>query len=91
VNAAFYEIAHTTTSERSLSRLPEKIATACLEFIAGPLAENPYRVGKALFSPMEGWHAARRGAYRVIYEIDDERRRVIIHFVEHRAHAYRSR
>jgi mRNA interferase RelE/StbE len=35
--------------------------------------------------------SARRGGYRVIYEIDDERKVVIVHRVQHRRVAYRPR
>ncbi|HHU09651.1 MAG TPA: type II toxin-antitoxin system RelE/ParE family toxin [Intrasporangiaceae bacterium] len=82
---ASYEIAWTPTSKRSLQRLPEKVATAAVEFIYGTLATNPQRVGKALRFDLEGLHSARRGDYRIIYRIDD---RVTIIAIEHRADAY---
>ena len=70
--------------------LPEAVAVACIEFILGPLAANPQRVGKALRAPMDGLHAARRGEFRVLYEIQEER--VVVHVVtiRHRRDAYRS-
>lgn len=81
------EIAWTRTAKRSLERLPEKVATAVVEFIYGALAENPERVGKALRFELEGLHSARRGDYRVIYRI--EATRITMVAVEHRADAYR--
>ena len=81
-----YDIAWTPTSERALRRLPEKVATAAIEFIYGPLAENPQRVGKALRFELEGLHSARRGDYRIIYRITDV---VTIVAIEHRADVYR--
>lgn len=57
-----------------------------MEFIYGPLAENPRRVGKALRFELEGLHSARRGDYRVIYSIADV---VTITAIEHRADVYR--
>lgn len=81
-----YDIAWTPTAKRALQRLPEKVATAAVEFIYGPLAENPHRVGKALRFELEGLHSARRGDYRIIYRIDD---RVTITAIEHRADIYR--
>jgi mRNA-degrading endonuclease RelE of RelBE toxin-antitoxin system len=71
--------------------MPEKVATACWEFIHGPLAENPYRVGKPLLEPLAPQYSARRGEYRVLYLIDDERVIVDITSVAHRADAYRRR
>ena len=81
-----YDIAWTPTARRALTRLPEKIATAAVEFIYGPLAENPQRAGKALRSELDGLHSARRGDYRVIYRISDV---VTIAAIEHRADVYR--
>lgn len=69
-------------------RLPEKVVAAVLAFVFGDLAANPHRVGKALHEPLTG-HSARRGAYRVLYEIDDAKRVVTITDVAHRADAYR--
>jgi mRNA interferase RelE/StbE len=81
-----YEIAWTPTAKRALQRLPEKVATAAIEFIYGPLASNPQRVGKALRLNLEGLHSARRGDYRIIYRIDS---RVTVTAIEHRADVYR--
>ncbi|HIW28928.1 MAG TPA: type II toxin-antitoxin system RelE/ParE family toxin [Candidatus Luteococcus avicola] len=81
-----YDIAWTPTARRALTRLPEKLATAAVEFIYGPLAENPQRVGKALRFELDGLHSARRGDYRVIYRISDV---VTIAAIEHRADVYR--
>lgn len=80
------DIAWTPTARRALTRLPEKVATAVVEFIYGALAHNPRRVGKALRFELEGLHSARRGDYRVIYRIDDEV--VTVTAIEHRADAY---
>ena len=81
-----YEVAWTPTAKRALQRLPEKVATAAIEFIYGPLASNPQRVGKALRVNLEGLHSARRGDYRIIYRIDE---RVTIIAIEHRTDVYR--
>ncbi|MFC0547322.1 type II toxin-antitoxin system RelE family toxin [Kutzneria chonburiensis] len=70
---------------RTLQRLPEKIAAACVEFIVGPLAENPQRLGKPLIGPLEGCPSARRGAYRVVYRISEPERRIDVLRVDHRA------
>lgn len=72
-------------------QLPEAVAAAVVEFVTGPLLENPQRVGKWLRGEHEGRYAARRGAYRVVYRIDHGARRVIVLRVEHRADVYRPR
>lgn len=86
-----FTIAWTATSRRALTRLPEKIATAVVEFLYGSLAESPYRVGKPLKLGLDGLHSARRGDYRVIYRIDDHKQRVTVLAIEHRSDAYRPR
>lgn len=73
---------------RGLESLPEKYAHAVVHLF-GALAENPRRVGKQLRNELRDEWVARRGPYRVIYEIDDERSTVTILRVAHRAHIYR--
>jgi mRNA-degrading endonuclease RelE of RelBE toxin-antitoxin system len=74
-----------------LQRLPEKVATAAVEFIYGSLAENPQRVGKPLRFELDGLFSARRGDYRVVYEIDQTEATVTIIAIQHRADVYRPR
>jgi mRNA interferase RelE/StbE len=89
VTQGSYAIAWTATSCRALARLPEKAATAAVEFLYGSLADRPRRVGKPLRLDLEGLHSARRGDYRVIYRIDDDRRLVTVMAIEHRSDIYR--
>ena len=91
MSGAGYAIAWTAPASRALVRLPEKVATAVVEFLYGSLAANPHRVGKPLKLGLEGLHSARRGDYRVIYRIDDHRRRVDVVAIEHRSDIYRPR
>jgi mRNA interferase RelE/StbE len=91
VNEGGYAIAWTASAHRALTRLPEKVATAVVEFLYGSLAASPHRVGKPLKLGLGGLHSARRGDYRVIYRIDDHRRRVDVLAIEHRSDIYRPR
>jgi mRNA-degrading endonuclease RelE of RelBE toxin-antitoxin system len=91
VTGSAFAIAWTAAARRALTRLPEKVATAVVEFLYGSLAEAPHRVGKALKLGLEGLHSARRGDYRVIYRIDDDQRLVTIIAIEHRSDIYRPR
>ena len=86
-----YTIAWTAPGRRALTRLPEKVATAAVEFLYGSLAASPYRVGKPLRLGLQGIHSARRGDYRVIYRINDHDRRVDVIAIEHRSDIYRPR
>lgn len=76
-------------AERDIARLPEKVGAACLEFIFGPLAESPYRLGGALRGQFAGLRSARRGSYRIIYGVDDEQFRVDVVHIDHRRDVYR--
>jgi mRNA interferase RelE/StbE len=84
-----WELAVAPSAEQPLARLPERIAPAIVEFMLGPLTENPHRVGHPLQRELVGLWSARRGAYRVIYEIDDDQRRVTVLRIDHRADIYR--
>jgi mRNA interferase RelE/StbE len=86
-----FAVAWTTASRRALTRLPEKVATAVVEFLYGSLAADPHRVGKPLKLGLAGLHSARRGDYRVIYRIDDQKRLVTVIAIEHRSDIYRPR
>jgi len=86
-----YTIAWTAPGRRALTRLPEKIATAAVEFPYGSLAASPHRVGKPLRLGLQGLHSARRGDYRVIYRINDHDHRVDVIAIEHRSDIYRPR
>lgn len=76
---------------RAIGRLPAKVAIAVIDFVVGPLVENPPRMGKALRGDLKGLHTARVGAYRVVREIDRAERTVKVLFVDHRADVYRQR
>jgi mRNA interferase RelE/StbE len=76
------------SAERGLSRLPEAIAAAIVEFMTGPLVEVPTIVGKPLQRELEGW-SARRGGYRVIFRLESREHLVVVVRIEHRSSAYR--
>lgn len=71
------------------NQLPEAVAIAVANFLSGPLLDNPRRVGKPLREPLTGRWSARRGQYRVVYEIDEDRQAVVVLKVAHRRDIYR--
>ncbi|MFI0373490.1 type II toxin-antitoxin system RelE/ParE family toxin [Actinomadura sp. 1N219] len=91
VSPARYRVVLRPAAARALQRMPEKIAAACWEFINGPLADNPHRVGKPLVEPLAPQYSARRGEYRVLYLIEDETVVIAVTMITHRADAYRRR
>jgi mRNA-degrading endonuclease RelE of RelBE toxin-antitoxin system len=85
-----YRVQVTRSAARRLAEsLPEAAAAACKEFLYGPLAENPHRVGSPLRKPFEGHWRARRGEYRVRYMIDEAASAVNVLDISHRRDAYR--
>jgi mRNA-degrading endonuclease RelE of RelBE toxin-antitoxin system len=79
------------SAERTLARLPESVATAIVEFLTGPLLDDPNRLGKPLRRELQGYLSARRGAYRIVYAVDEEKATVDVVRIEHRADVYRPR
>ncbi|HEX3736272.1 MAG TPA: type II toxin-antitoxin system RelE/ParE family toxin [Solirubrobacterales bacterium] len=78
------------TARRDLDRVPEKYATAVVELLPS-IAANPQRLGKPLRFEWAGKWVARRGPYRLIYELDEQARVVTVLAVAHRADIYRQR
>ncbi len=91
MTARHWDLVVAGPARRTIDRLPAKIAIAVLDFMLGPLLENPHRVGKALRGDLTGLHSARVGAYRVVYEIGDADTTVRVVYVDHRADVYRPR
>jgi mRNA-degrading endonuclease RelE of RelBE toxin-antitoxin system len=86
-----YVLVVAASAERSLRRLPEPVAAAVVEFMVGPLVESPRRVGHPLRRELAGLWSARRGPYRVVYEIDDEANAVQVLRIDDRSDVYRPR
>ena len=87
---ANYELVLTPPAIRAIqSELPEAVAAVVIEFMTGPLVENPRRVGKMLRRELEGIWSARRGTYRVLYRINDHVNEVVVLRIDHRRDVYR--
>ena len=86
-----YQVELAGVARRDLSGVPPRIVPAIIEFVYGDLARQPRRVGKPLQRELEGLWGARRGPYRIIYEIHDDRLVVLVIHVDHRADIYRPR
>ncbi len=78
-------------AERALARLPEGVAAAVVEFMVGPLLEAPTRVGRPLQRELAGYWSARRGAYRVVYRLDEVEGTARVVRIDHRSDVYRPR
>jgi len=85
-----YELILTLPAVRAIQDgLPESVAAAVIEFLTGALVENPQRVGRQLRGDLAGIRVARRGSYRLLFEINEAAREVVVLRIEHRRDAYR--
>lgn len=76
-------------AKRSIMQMPPGVAGALLNFLEVEVSENPHRVGKELREPLAGKRSARRGEYRVVYEIDEADQIIHVLLAQHRRDVYR--
>ncbi len=93
----------TATAVQALSeRLPPAVAAAVVGFLHGDLLRVPRKVGHELRRELSGTWSARRGAYRLLYEIHEYARHdrddasrplgvVLVVDIDHRGDVYRRR
>jgi mRNA interferase RelE/StbE len=70
--------------------LPLDVAAAAMATIDGIITASPHRAGKPLDEPFDGYYSARRGTYRIVYRINEDKHTVEIHSIRHRRDAYRT-
>jgi mRNA interferase RelE/StbE len=83
-----FDIELAGTARCDLCSVPARIVPAIIEFLYGDLARFPRRVGKPLERELAGLWSARRGSYRILYEIRDDELVVLVVHVDHRADIY---
>ena len=86
-----YEVRFAASAARDLGRIPPRYAAAIVEFVTGVLPTNPQRMGKPLRNELEGLHGARRGDYRVLYQIIEADKVVLVVRIDHRGRVYKTR
>lgn len=84
-----YRVRLSSAAVRSLRAIPARTAEALVTFVFTALAENPRRRGRPLSADFAGLWSARRGDYRVLYDVREEVRVVDIVRIAHRSDAYR--
>jgi mRNA interferase RelE/StbE len=86
-----YRLSLTPAAERQLLRIEDTgLAWSVIEFINGPLLDNPHRVGGTLRAPWEGHLCAHVGTWRVVYRVDDDEVVVTVVRVGPRRNVYRA-
>jgi mRNA interferase RelE/StbE len=87
--SAPYTVIFSRQARRNLrENLPLDVAAAARAAIDGIITTNPHRAGKPLDEPFDGYCSARRGTYRIICRINEDKHTVEIHSLRHRRDAY---
>lgn len=89
--SAPYTVIFSRRPRRNLhENLPLDVAAAAMATIDGIITANPHRAGQPLDEPFDGYYSARRGTYRIVYRINEDKRTVEIYSIRHRRDAYRT-
>ena len=84
-----YTVRVTHRAERQLQGLPQDVLRR-VDAVFERLKHNPRPRGTVkLTTQMGSYWRIRVGAYRILYQIDDQYRRVEIYRIKHRRDAYR--
>ena len=74
--------------EKDLRSLPQKVVARVFDQ-AEKLGQDPFPRGARKLAAAERLYRVRIGDYRMIYEVDQDSQRIVIHYVRHRRDAYR--
>ena len=90
MNAEKWRLVVMPPAGREFDRLPIAVAAAVLETLDA-IEANPRRLGKRLMFEHEARFSARRGPYRIIYEVLDDEHLIRVLAIGHRRDVYRRR
>lgn len=82
-----YRVILRPRAQRDLDRLPRSVLPR-IQAALDELAQNPRGPGTKKLTASGGIYRKRCGDYRILYEIDDANREVIVHRVAKRDDAY---
>jgi len=84
-----YSIELKKSVEKDIRKIPKKEIRRIVEAMEG-LAKEPRSSGSMKIKATERTYRIRVGDYRVIYQIDDEEKTVLVTHIRHRKDAYRN-
>ena len=82
-----YSINIKKSVEKDLKKLPNSVTSKVVEAIEN-LKDNPYPRQSKKLRATERTYRLRVGDYRIIYQVDEERKEIIVYYVRHRENAY---
>ena len=84
-----YDVEFTANAKSDLDRLDAKITRRVLKKLAW-LADNLDIVGQeALTAPLKGMFKLRCGDYRIVYDCNQQERKIVVRIVRHRSQVYK--
>lgn len=85
-----YRVEVASPARHEMSSLPGSVVHAIIEFISGPLAEDPQKLSTPLSDQLEGLFSARSGNYCILLRVDEEQLTIVIVDIEHRSRLRRN-
>ncbi len=82
-----YKIGFKPSVEKDLRKLPKIVSDRVIQKIEN-LRTEPFPSHTVKLSGAERLFRIRIGAYRIIYEVDSQTRRITIHYIRHRSQVY---
>ncbi len=76
-----YKLVFKTSVEKDLRKFPPAVVSAILERIS-QLPADPFPRGSLKLTAAERLYRFRYRDYRVVYEVDEERHEVVIHYID---------
>ena len=86
---ASYDIIFKPSVEKDLRTLPRPVVARVMQRIE-TLKDDPFPRQSIKLTGAEQLYRMRVGDYRVIYGVDTEAKRIMVHYVRHRREAYRN-
>lgn len=83
-----YHIGFSHRANKEFLKLPSAVANRISRIISG-LKDNPRPPSSIKLTGSESEYRIRAGDYRILYEISDTEKSVIIYRIRHRREAYR--
>jgi mRNA interferase RelE/StbE len=85
---ALFEINWKSSSESDLRKIDKQYIPRIVDAIES-LANNPFPSQSKKLKDSESGFRLRIGDYRIIYQVDSEKKEIIIYHLRHRKDAYR--
>ena len=82
-----FDVKLTNTAQNEMKRLPQKVKRQIANAL--DILEKDPRAGSSLRWQFKGYWSYHTGNYRIVYEIDDNKKVVLVSHIKHRRNIYR--